>query len=325
MFSPPKGARLNISALVAIIVVTGVQAEGYVGIANYATDDCSGVPSKVEYVEPICAINTPRVFFCNNGGKTLGTHTYSTADCSDTPITQSQGWPKTMYPKSCTKRNGGSSRYFCSLTPECDKTKAMEGFVSYEAFATDDCAGRPIIVQLLNPTCSERVFFCSNGGKTLGLHTYSTADCSDTTPKTESQDWPSMYPKSCTKMDGGAFQSGRYFCTGSVSRCDEAQTDKNSKAAADAAAAAKKVADEKKATEAKDKAMADLKKANPNATAAELEAAGKKAYDASIAESNKKSAPSTSADAGQKANSGSILQLRVTLVAVAVLVASTFV
>ena len=43
---------------------------------------------------------------------------------------------------------------------------------------------------------------------------------------------------------------------------------------------------EKKAKEASDKARADLKKSNPNATPAELEAAGKKAFDASTAGSN---------------------------------------
>ena len=88
-----------------------------------------------------------------------------------------------------------------------------------------------------------------------------------------------------------------------------------------AAAAAKKIADEVKATEASDKAKADLLKSNPDATPAELEAAGKKAYDASIKESNE-TKPS-----GTTASSGSILQLPATLVAsaVAVLVAAIFV
>ena len=58
------------------------------------------------------------------------------------------------------------------------------------------------------------------------------------------------------------------------------------------AAAAKKAADEKKAKEASDKAKADFKKSNPNATDAEVEAAGKKAFDASIAESAGAAAPS---------------------------------
>lgn len=103
-------------------------------------------------------------------------------------------------------------------------------------------------------------------------------------------------------------------------------TETNKAAADAAAAAAKKVADEAKANEAKDKAIKAFKEANPNATAAEIAAAGKKAYDASIKESN---TPSTSApasaDDAKKENSGSILQLPATLVAVAVLVASTFV
>ena len=71
-----------------------------------------------------------------------------------------------------------------------------------------------------------------------------------------------------------------------VSTCKDGQAGAAPSAADAAASKAKRIADAKKATEARDKAIADLKKSNPDATPAELEAAGKKAFAASIAESN---------------------------------------
>ena len=86
------------------------------------------------------------------------------------------------------------------------------------------------------------------------------------------------------------------------SNCDAAQKELlNSDAAQEVIKNLKKVAAEKKAKEASDKAIADLKKSNPNATDAELAAAGKKAFDASIAESAGAAAPSPEAQLGEGA------------------------
>ena len=111
------------------------------------------------------------------------------------------------------------------------------------------------------------------------------------------------YPASYAVAVATSFYSAEcktYMAANITFAAPKSDSEKKAEAAA-AAAAAKKVADEAKATEARDNAKAALLKSNPDATPAELEAAGKKAFDASMAESNtKKQSPTRedSADAG---------------------------